>query len=106
MATYDIRPVDGAMPSNPAFDERAACRGLDTEFWFSSNAAAREFAVETCIDCPIRRGCEQYGIASRQTGIWGGSVLDRGRPEGAARGWRNPYPVVPAGPRRRQPVPA
>ena len=106
MATYDIRPVDAVMPRNPAFDERAACRGLDTELWFSPNAVAREFAVETCAECPIRSMCQEWGIASRQTGIWGGALLDRGRPEGSTRGWRNPYPTRPAGPRRRRPVPA
>jgi hypothetical protein len=98
-ATYEIRPVAGGMPANPALDPRAECRGLDPEMWFTVDPDLREFARMICADCPIRVTCEQYGIATRQTGIWGGSNLERGRPDGVDRKWRNPYPILPRRPR-------
>ena len=30
-------------------------------------------------------------MASHASGIWGGLLFDRGRPEGANTKWRNPY---------------
>lgn len=104
-ATYEIRPVAGGIPANPALDPRAECRGLDPEMWFSTDPEVREFARLICADCPIREMCEQYGIATRQTGIWGGSILERGRPEWAGRKWRNPYRILPRRPRSARRTP-
>lgn len=90
MATYDLPEVTGRL-TNPAQDPRAACRGRDPELWFPVPTQDRSVPVDVCRGCPIRESCEQWAMASLASGIWGGVLFDRGRPEGANTKWRNPY---------------
>ncbi len=96
MTTYEL-PVLPAHLANPAQDPRAACRGHDPELWFPHPTDDRTAAEAICRGCPIRVSCGQWATAARQSGIWGGVLLDRGKPEGANTKWRNPYPLTPAG---------
>ncbi|WP_395725793.1 WhiB family transcriptional regulator [Nakamurella sp.] len=90
MATYDLPAVPGHL-IDPAADARAACRGHDPELWFPAPTQDRSVAVGLCRGCPIRESCEQWAMASLASGIWGGVLFDRGRPDGANTKWRNPY---------------
>jgi WhiB family redox-sensing transcriptional regulator len=61
--------------------EQAACRGLDTNVFFSDDEADKAAAKATCAECPVRAACLEFALASRQhDGIWGGlDELERRR---------------------------
>lgn len=39
-----------------------------------------ELAITLCSGCPMRELCLQAGKRDRETGVWGGVLLDAGRP--------------------------
>lgn len=93
MATFDLTLPAGAGLSNPADDPRAACIGHpDPEVFFPTRGGDDSPAKAVCEDCPIRGMCLQWATATRQSGIWGGELLDGGKPSWANTKWRNPYP--------------
>ena len=52
---------------------RAACRGMDTEIFFSRAAANRDLATRTCLNCPVTPECDQEAerdTGYRTSGIW------------------------------------
>lgn len=65
--------------------EKAACRGLPTEWWFPPPSPNREAlanlakAREICAGCVVRVECEAYGRSTGSDGVWGGVSLSRGR---------------------------
>lgn len=79
---------------------QAACKGLDPEIFFSSDAFEskqekdeREVAAKAvCAACPVREQCLDYALrAGERYGIWGGLTelerrsLQRRRPDVAER---------------------
>lgn len=61
-----------------------ACRGHDSEVWFSSAPEAVEYAKAVCSACVVRLRCQDYALAdpaltTRETGIWGGLTDDERR---------------------------
>lgn len=59
----------------------AACKGMDTELFFTSQsgpAAHREArtAYAICAQCPVTQRCAEYG-ANDQYGVWGGAQRTR-----------------------------
>ncbi len=80
MASYDLPEASAAL-ANPALDLRAACRGRDPELWFPDGCGDRSEAVGICHGCPVRHSCLDWGVRTRQSGIWGGELLDAGGPE-------------------------
>ncbi|HZQ27797.1 MAG TPA: WhiB family transcriptional regulator [Acidimicrobiales bacterium] len=61
--------------------EQAACRGLDTNVFFSDDEAEVAQAKAVCAGCPVREACLQFALDSRQhDGVWGGlDELERRR---------------------------
>lgn len=43
--------------------------------WPAKDSPSRQIAREFCGDCPVRKQCLEYGIATKSMGIWGGSYL-------------------------------
>ena len=70
----------------------AACRDLDTGFFFPLSDDDAGPAKAVCATCPVREECLRYALATRQgDGIWGGLTeterrrLRRRRRESARR---------------------
>jgi hypothetical protein len=65
--------------------ERASCRGLDTDLFFTARS---ELVIEgltyniirrMCFDCPIQVDCLKVGTGYEAYGIWGGLAEDERR---------------------------
>ncbi len=62
----------------------AACRGLDSEFFFhpdrergEARAARERNAKQVCAACPVRTQCLEHALAVREPyGVWGGLAED------------------------------
>ena len=60
---------------------QAACYGTDTpETWFPRTAAEYRTATAVCATCPLRDGCYTIGVTRGESGVWGGELLDEGKP--------------------------
>jgi WhiB family redox-sensing transcriptional regulator len=53
--------------------DQAACRGKDTNLWFSDGFGAH-IAVRICSSCPVQHECRGYalGMGDELKGIFGG----------------------------------
>lgn len=76
------RPI---APDPMAWQERAACLGHPTDWWYLETAndgrpggheaaalADARRAVEICDGCPVRDECLTYALGHEKYGIWGG----------------------------------
>jgi len=64
-----------ALPSATPMPDlrRAACKGADTELFFSTAEADIEQARAMCLACPVRPACAQWANSNdEQFGIWAG----------------------------------
>jgi WhiB family redox-sensing transcriptional regulator len=64
------------VPSRDAtWRARAACRDLDTAFFFPESDADAEPALAVCASCPVRDACLEFALTTRQDdGVWGGTT--------------------------------
>lgn len=59
----------------------AACRAdPNPESWFPYPTDDFAHARAVCAGCPIRLHCAHFAVATGQSGVWGGTEFDRGRP--------------------------
>lgn len=63
---------------------QGACRGHDTDVWFSEAPEAIAYAKSVCSTCPVRVSCQEYALADvslcwRDTGVWGSLSSDERR---------------------------
>lgn len=64
--------------------ERAKCRrfpGFADQFTDSQTFEEADAALTICSDCPVRAACFAYGHSIRADGVWGGRLLQRGKPK-------------------------
>ncbi|KQY60739.1 hypothetical protein ASD11_09640 [Aeromicrobium sp. Root495] len=66
------------MPSVPA--QEWACAGSDPELFFPADDTALAAAVAVCAACPLRSTCLSLATARSESGVWGGVLLESGRP--------------------------
>ena len=68
--------LDAEIPPPPGpWVADGACRGADTEIWFSGRGdnALIQLAKQICAGCPVRQPCGDYGLEhSSLNGMWGG----------------------------------
>lgn len=60
------------------WQNRAACKGLPTEWWFPERGASRECkkAKQICAGCPVILQCREYALKHHdQHGLWGAMSL-------------------------------
>jgi len=73
----------------PAWTERAACQGYDTDLWFMEGreGSYRE-ARAICATCEVKSDCLQWALETKTNhGLFGGlTPIERKR----LRGWRVP----------------
>jgi len=66
---------------SPGWMPRGACRGEDPELFFPISAAGPALAQvlaakAVCFRCAVRAACLSYALATRQSGIWGGTAQE------------------------------
>jgi WhiB family redox-sensing transcriptional regulator len=63
----------------PSWMAMAACRGMSTESFISSQTRPLYAAKAVCSRCPVRSECLDYALAEEScVGVWGGtSTLER-----------------------------
>ncbi len=64
-----------AVAADSPWVERAACRGVDPDLWYSTDRASYEHAqaVRICGDCDVKEQCLRIARKRRERfGIWGG----------------------------------
>lgn len=62
------------------WDDDAACRGLDTDLWFSRDVEGIAAARAVCARCLVRAECLAYALEHNiDGGIWGGRTEDERR---------------------------
>ena len=67
--------------------DRAACRGMDPNWWHPAKAGANRDtpkAKAICAECPVSDECLKYAMDNEQRGIWGGISIGEAR-RGPAR---------------------
>jgi hypothetical protein len=80
-------PRRPALPAAPTELADAACKGADTDLFFGPDAefvtARRQREAKAkaiCAGCPVRAGCLEYALDTREAyGIWGGLTEDERR---------------------------
>lgn len=56
------------------------CAGhADPEMFHPTTPEALTEAVEFCAPCPMKETCAALGLARRETGVWGGMLLESGK---------------------------
>jgi WhiB family redox-sensing transcriptional regulator len=63
--------VDAVNEQRPAWQRKAACRGMNTRLWFSEPA---DKAKKICGACAVKAECLAYAsqFGDNMLGVWGG----------------------------------
>lgn len=62
-----------------------ACEAADPNLFDPHDVATLEQAQEICFGCDFRPTCLDLGTKRRETGVWGGVLLDLGTPLAAPK---------------------
>ncbi len=83
----DTLPPDfGELLERPAWQARAACRGMDAALFFPEPTDDQTVAKSICASCLVRAQCLAFGLREGE-GIWGGqNGRDRRKLRIAGRG--------------------
>jgi len=58
-----------------SWQNRAACRGVDTNIFFPASEEEAEPAKAICGVCPVHEACLEHALADREKeGVWGGAT--------------------------------
>ena len=61
------------LPVRPAWQARAACRGMNPEIFYPSRGQLLNDARAVCARCPVRDECREWALDRvERFGIWGG----------------------------------
>lgn len=75
----------------PRTDEWA-CVGEDPELFHPDDLTQLAEAQQVCAVCPMKQVCLDLGLARREFGVWGGVLLENGKPRSEPRTpGRKPY---------------
>lgn len=70
----------GTTATTAAWEDRAACRYLDTAMFFTDDVDGISDAKRICLGCPVRVRCLDAAVErGEQYGIWGGHLFVAGR---------------------------
>lgn len=66
-------PVQVGDHADGGWRERAACRGLGPDLFFTERGTATKDAKAVCEGCPVREDCLEFALDTVQLfGVWGG----------------------------------
>jgi hypothetical protein len=95
MSTAHDRPKETAIVFGPGFDQKVyqavidhptprisgwACVGEDPELFDPVDEEELGWAQSVCDRCPVRKICGELGINRNEWGVWGGTLLEAGKP--------------------------
>ncbi|MGE3621301.1 MAG: WhiB family transcriptional regulator [Acidimicrobiia bacterium] len=61
--------------TNLAWNQHAACRGLDPQIFYPDVDEEAGAAKAVCGLCPVRHACLEYALTKREKeGVWGGAT--------------------------------
>lgn len=85
----------------------ANCLGMGTEPFFPERGDSVTEGKRICFGCVVREECLEYGMRTRSSGMWGGVILDHGKPKKrkAASAIQDGRPVKIASSSARRKVP-
>jgi WhiB family redox-sensing transcriptional regulator len=61
------------------WQDKAACKGVDTNLFFPENADVDDQVLALCENCPVKDECRDYGVVYEEWGIWGGLTASQRR---------------------------
>jgi WhiB family redox-sensing transcriptional regulator len=82
-------PTLDELIGRPAWQRRAACRGLGTAGFIAGRGGRAGYvrAKETCACCPVRQECLEVALENDDlVGMWGGTTANERRMIRAGRG--------------------
>jgi len=83
---HDLPTLDELI-GRPAWQRRAACRGLGTQGFVIGRGGGYAKAKETCAGCAVRMECIEVAMADDDlVGMWGGTTEGERRQMRASRG--------------------
>lgn len=59
---------------------RGACHATNDNRFTADHPRTAAPVLVVCASCPVRTECGDYGTSTRQSGVWGGSYLNAGKP--------------------------
>lgn len=62
--------------------EEASCKDYDVNLFFDKyedEVQLRPAIDKLCSECPMAKICFAVGVSQKETGVWGGIYLDRGK---------------------------
>ena len=73
MAGAELSIIDGEIPEELSWQERALCAQTDPEAFFPEKGGSTREAKRVCMACEVRAECLDYALAhDERFGIWGG----------------------------------
>ncbi len=72
-----VKPPAPAEDEAIAWKARAACRGMDPEWFFPERGDhdTLRSVIAVCTECPVRIDCLDYALAANEkAGVWGGTT--------------------------------
>lgn len=62
-----------ALESYSSWSQRAKCKGVDTNQFYTAEKYSVGLAKKFCRDCPVVNPCKLYAIVHGEKGVWGGT---------------------------------
>lgn len=74
-------------PDTIEWQSLALCSGVEFEDYmqnpffeaYETNENVAKSTDQMCLHCPVTKQCYEFGVNERETGVWGGIYLDRGK---------------------------
>jgi hypothetical protein len=73
-----------------------ACAGIDPELFFPADEDGLANAIAVCGSCSFRNLCRSIGESRRESGVWGGVLLEEGKLQDGVRRRGRPAKVIAA----------
>jgi hypothetical protein len=67
---------------NTSWMDSALCNGMPLHYFFDGYLESEEVAINVksiCDACKVRVPCQNYGVRTKSTGVWGGRWLQNGK---------------------------
>lgn len=77
-----VIPAHVFTPPEKTWMDRAACKGMDVEAFYSDLGFRLEEAKDICRSCSVREDCLEFALANNEAeGLWGGKTAQERKRE-------------------------
>lgn len=80
-----LSPAGSGLQPPKGSDDGPACAGRAPLWDFDAGEDANNCAKVICITCPVRERCLALAVRDKLFGVWGGILLDDGKPHAVRR---------------------